>query len=110
MRHLYCIALATATATATAGSPVVAQPSGSSPAPSSAPASVAPRSASAEGGYAHAALAVAPRWSGLALAAGARGRRVGELGFFWPGDVRAVFAGGDSAMHYAQRAVATRRV
>lgn len=59
--------------------------------------------------YDRCALSVEPRWDALALARGARGERVGQLGFFWPGDVRPLFAGSDSALHYARRAVATRR-
>jgi len=60
--------------------------------------------------YDRCALGLAPRWSGLALVRGTGGERAGELGFFWARDVRPVFAGSDSALRYAGRAVAARRV
>ena len=60
--------------------------------------------------YQRCALSLEPRWSGLALVRGTTGQTAAELGFFWPDDVRPLFAGSDSAMYYADRAVKARAV
>jgi len=59
--------------------------------------------------YVRCALGIAPVWNGLAVVRGARGEPVATLGFF---RARALplFAGHDSAAHYATRAVRVRGV
>jgi hypothetical protein len=59
--------------------------------------------------YTDCALGIAPRWNGLDVVRGAAGTRVGSLSFFWPRDVRPSFAGSDSALRYAGRAMRVRR-
>lgn len=67
--------------------------------------------------YSACALAIAPRWNGLAVVRGAAGPRVANLSFFWPRDVAAALRGGatnsasaDSASMEARRAIELRRV
>jgi len=59
--------------------------------------------------YRRCALGIAPAWSGLNVVRGADGARVAGLGFFWARGLAPVFAGADSASHYASRAVRVRR-
>ena len=60
--------------------------------------------------YERCALGVMPVWDGLAVTRGDSPRAVGLLGFFWPGDVRDVFAGDDAAVDAATDAVRIRQV
>ena len=60
--------------------------------------------------YETCALGIAPAWNGLDVVLGATGARVASLGFFLPRDIAPTFAGSDSAMRYAVRAVSVRRV
>lgn len=67
--------------------------------------------------YATCALAIVPRWNGLAVIRGTHGPRAANLNFFWPTSVTSVLRGGavsdaaaDSAAAYAQRALRLRRV
>ncbi len=59
--------------------------------------------------YEQCALVVVPSLASLDVVRGVRRERVARLGFFWAGDIRAPFAGSDSAAWYADRAVHTRR-
>jgi hypothetical protein len=59
--------------------------------------------------YRRCALGIAPTWSGLNVVRGTDGARVAGLGFFWARGLAPVFAGADSASHYAARAVRVRR-
>jgi hypothetical protein len=60
--------------------------------------------------YESCALGIAPSWNGLDVVHGANGARVASLGFFLPRDISPAFAGNDSALSYAVRAVKVRRV
>ena len=67
--------------------------------------------------YSGCALAIAPRWNGLAVVRGAAGPRVANLSFFWPRDVAVALRGdatnsasADSATLEARRAMQLRRV
>jgi hypothetical protein len=64
--------------------------------------------------YHECALSIAPTWNGLAIVRGSEGRRVANLNFFFPRDIRAALraepaAGSDSAFAQAERALALRR-
>lgn len=59
--------------------------------------------------YAACALGIAPVWHGLDVVRGTGGAREASLGFFWPRSVHATFAGSDSAVAYADRALSVRR-
>lgn len=60
--------------------------------------------------YTRCALGIAPVWNGLLVTRGASQQRVANLGFFWTSTLAAPFAGNDSALVYANRAVRVRRV
>ena len=60
--------------------------------------------------YQECGLGIAPRLTSLDVVEGSQSKPVARLGFFWPSDIRPVFAGSDSALAYADRAVRTRRV
>jgi hypothetical protein len=64
--------------------------------------------------YTRCALGIEPTWNGLAVVEGAEQRRIANLNFFWPRDIRHAFgeAGGtgDSTLWHAKRAVHLRRV
>ncbi len=59
--------------------------------------------------YSSCGLGLAPSLISLDVVRGARAERVARLGFLWPGEVRPLFAGSDSAVAFAGRAVRTRR-
>lgn len=59
--------------------------------------------------YTRCALGIAPVWNGLAVVRGTERQRVANLGFFFPRDVAPAFAGEDSALRHARRAVRVRR-
>ena len=62
--------------------------------------------------YSACALSIAPRWNGLAVVRGTDARRVANLSFFWPRDIRGAFASASTASDTDQRALreATRAV
>ena len=67
--------------------------------------------------YSACALAIAPRWNGLAVVRGSDGPQVANLHFFWPRDVRVALrgsssltAGADSAAAQARQAIRLRRI
>jgi hypothetical protein len=60
--------------------------------------------------YRRCALGIVPAWNGLLVTRGEAHQRVGNLGFFWAGSLDRHFAGSDSALGYARRAVKVRRV
>ena len=67
--------------------------------------------------YTTCALAIAPRWNGLAVVRGATGSQIANLNFFWPrtvtGALRGTDAsalGADSAGEQARRALQRRRI
>ncbi|MEO8624074.1 MAG: hypothetical protein ABI625_23545 [bacterium] len=70
---------------------------------------VTPR-AEAACSYEACALGIAPTWNGLDVVRGAHAETSASLGFFFPRDITPAFAGSDSAMTYAVRAVNVRRV
>lgn len=59
--------------------------------------------------YTRCALGIAPVWNGLAVVRGVQQQRVANLGFFLPRDIAPLFAGEDSALRFARRAVRMRR-
>ena len=65
--------------------------------------------------YRACALAIVPRWNGLAVIRGTSGPRVANLNFFWPRSPTAALVGGadgvagDSVTTYADRALKLRR-
>ncbi|GAB1343833.1 hypothetical protein MASR1M101_29600 [Gemmatimonas sp.] len=60
--------------------------------------------------YRRCALGIVPAWNGLLVTKGEAHERLGNLGFFWTGSLDRHFAGSDSALGYATRAVKVRRV
>ena len=67
--------------------------------------------------YSACALAIAPRWNGLAVVRGSRGPQIANLHFFWPRDVSVELrgpsshaAGADSAAAQAHQAIHLRRI
>jgi hypothetical protein len=66
--------------------------------------------------YTACALAIVPRWNGLAVIQGTNGPRVANLNFFWPRSVTAALHGEgegsapDSAAAHAERALHLRRM
>ncbi|MGK2961767.1 MAG: hypothetical protein ACSLFK_06410 [Gemmatimonadaceae bacterium] len=70
------------------------------------------RAQSAEAGctYESCALSLAPVWNGLAITRGISQRQVANLGYFWPSDIRPVFADNAAALEAADEALQTRTV
>jgi hypothetical protein len=60
--------------------------------------------------YESCALGLAPAWNGLAITRGISQRQIGVLGFFWPGDIRPIFADNAAALEAADEALRTRTV
>lgn len=60
--------------------------------------------------YESCALGLAPKWNGLAITRGISQREIANLGFFWPGDIRPVFADNAAALEAADEALRTRTV
>jgi len=100
-KHLLALACASAVATSAEAQRT---------APAALPSAAAHAAADSACTYARCALWIAPRWHALDVARGDRRERAGTLDFFWPRDVRPTFAGSDSAVHAAGRAVRRRRL
>ena len=60
--------------------------------------------------YESCALGLAPRWDGLAITRGISQRPIATLGFFWPEDIRPVFADNAQALEAADQALQARTV
>jgi hypothetical protein len=60
--------------------------------------------------YESCALGLAPRWDGLAITRGISQRPIANLGFFYPGDIRPVFADNPQALEAAEQAIQARTV
>lgn len=60
--------------------------------------------------YESCALGLAPAWNGLAVTRGISGRQIANLGFFWPTDIRPLFAGDAAALEAATEALQMRTV
>lgn len=60
--------------------------------------------------YESCALGLAPVWNGLAITRGISQRPISVLGFFWPEDIRPVFADNAQALEAAEQAQQTRTV
>ena len=60
--------------------------------------------------YESCALGLAPAWNGLAVTRGISQRQIAVLGFFWPDDIRPVFADNAQALEAAEEALRTRTV
>ena len=60
--------------------------------------------------YESCALGLTPVWNGLAITRGISQRPIANLGFFWPEDVRPVFADNAQALEAAEQALQTRTV
>ena len=67
--------------------------------------------------YSACALAIAPRWNGLAVVRGSGGPQIANLHFFWPRDISAALrgpssltTGADSASAQARQAIHLRRI
>ena len=68
------------------------------------------QSAPANCTYESCALGLAPRWDGLAITRGISQRPIATLGFFWPADIRPVFADNAQALEAADQALQARTV
>jgi len=60
--------------------------------------------------YESCALSLAPVWNGLAITRGISQRQVANLGYFWPSDIRPVFADNAAALEAADEALQTRTI
>ncbi len=60
--------------------------------------------------YETCALGLAPVWNGLAVTRGISERQIANLGFFWPSDIRPVFADNAAALEAAEEALQTRTI
>ena len=60
--------------------------------------------------YESCALGLAPVWNGLAITRGISQRQIANLNFFWPEDIRPVFAGDQPALEAADEALKMRTV
>lgn len=60
--------------------------------------------------YESCALGLTPVWNGLAITRGISQRPIANLGFFWPEDIRPVFADNAQALEAAEQALQTRTV
>jgi hypothetical protein len=60
--------------------------------------------------YESCALGLAPAWNGLAITRGIAQRQIAVLGFFYPDDIRPVFADNPQALEAAEEALRTRTV
>jgi len=60
--------------------------------------------------YESCALSLAPVWNGLAITRGISQRQIANLGYFWPSDIRPVFADNAAALEAADEALQTRTV
>ena len=60
--------------------------------------------------YESCALGLAPAWNGLAITRGIAQRQIAVLGFFYPDDIRPVFADNAQALEAAEEALRTRTV
>ncbi len=74
------------------------------------PATAAAQQAPANCTYETCALGLAPVWNGLAVTRGISERQVANLGFFWPSDIRPVFADNAAAVEAAEEALQTRTI
>jgi hypothetical protein len=78
--------------------------------PTIAIAQAPPPPAPANCTYESCALGLAPVWNGLAITRGISQRQIGNLGFFWPEDIRPIFAGDEPALEAATEAMQMRTV
>ena len=60
--------------------------------------------------YESCALGLAPTWNGLAITRGISQRQIANLGFFWPEDIRPLFADNAAALEAADEALRMRTV
>ncbi len=60
--------------------------------------------------YETCAFGLAPVWNGLAVTRGISERQIANLGFFWPSDIRPVFADNPAALEAAEEALQTRTI
>ena len=60
--------------------------------------------------YESCALGLAPAWNGLAITRGIAQRQIAVLGFFYPDDIRPVFADNPQALEAAEEALRTRTI
>ncbi len=74
------------------------------------PATAAAQQAAANCTYETCALGLAPVWNGLAVTRGISERQIANLGFFWPSDIRPVFADNAAALEAAEEALQTRTI
>ena len=58
--------------------------------------------------YESCALGLAPVWNGLAITRGISQRQIANLNFFWPEDIRPIFAGDAPALEAADEALRMR--
>ena len=77
---------------------------------SSAPLAAQVERAPANCTYESCALGLAPAWNGLAITRGIAQRQIAVLGFFYPDDIRPVFADNPQALEAAEEALRTRTV
>jgi hypothetical protein len=73
-------------------------------------AEVGAQTAPANCTYESCALGLAPRWDGLAITRGISQRPIANLGFFYPGDIRPIFADNPQALEAAEQAIQARTV
>ena len=73
-------------------------------------AEVGAQAAPANCTYESCALGLAPRWDGLAITRGISQRPIANLGFFYPGDIRPIFADNPQALEAAEQAIRARTV
>jgi hypothetical protein len=73
-------------------------------------AEVGAQAAPANCTYESCALGLAPRWDGLAITRGISQRPIANLGFFYPGDIRPIFADNPQALEAAEQAIQARTV
>ena len=76
----------------------------------SAPLAAQSEPAPANCTYESCALGLAPAWNGLAITRGIAQRQIAVLGFFYPDDIRPVFADNAQALEAAEEALRTRTV
>lgn len=60
--------------------------------------------------YESCALGLAPAWDGIAITRGISQRPIATLSYFYPGDIRPVFADNAQALEAAEQALQTRTI